>query len=229
MTTEPSPEEQFLSLLVRLRQQLILAHWHRNIIKYVSNLSSDYSFELDQLPYFFRLTFHANVFSTLVRLHTFFDRSNNLSMHSFFDFVEKNITIMSDEAYCNRLRLKGTDAEQLQRLLKERLQITNELVQEHKAKIFGLPSKNLTIWRNNLLAHVNLNAVLEQKDYGKKYPINWTEIDTIFEELFHILNLYSIAYDASGFSWGSEHDYEIKYILETLRDEHKRRLKNMQE
>ena len=223
MTTHNAIELQRHIRMDGLRQQLLVAHSHRNIVKYVSSLSADYSPELDGAPYFFRVTFLANAASTVIRLHTFFDKPHTLSMCNLFDFVEKNITILSEDAYSARLRLSGDSEARIRRLAAKRPMITRDTVQQHRLEVEGLPKTNLRIWRHQLLAHVNLDAVLEQKEIGKTYPIVWAEIDTILAKLHCILNLYYQAYDASGFAWGLDRQYEVKRILDALRNDHKRR------
>lgn len=217
--TAISLETNFCRRLDGLRQQLISAQSHRNIIADISNLSANYSHEIDRAPYFFRMSFHAHVLSTVIRLYTFFDKPYNLSMFSLFDFVDNNLPVLSEEAYRERLKLSGDSDRRIRRLVADRPQITADTVKQHRTEIDRLPSKNLTIWRHNLLAHVNLNTVLEQKAIGTAYPIVWAEIDAILKSLYCILNTYYHAYNASSFSLMRGYGYEMKEILEAVRSD----------
>ncbi len=223
MTATSRAEALYLTLFERLRDQLIFVQLTRNIIKYLLRLNADYSAELDQAPTYFNVTLNATVVSMVIRLHTFFDRRNQVSMDSFFDFVEEHIDLFSEEAYCRRLSLQGYGQERIKRVASERTRITPKKVQEQRNTIGEMPSMNLRIWRNQLLAHVDLAAVVHNKKLGDRYPIIWEEIDAIISGLKIILSDYGIAYNATSFLLAMDFEHEIRSILNAFREDSKRR------
>jgi hypothetical protein len=138
-------------------------------------------------------------------------------MYTFLNLAENNLGLFSLKAYENRLRVKGVAEELIKWLAPKRFLVTSVVIQEHRKAVDALPSTNLKIWRNQLLAHVSLSAVLEDKALEKKYPIVWTEVDGIFAKLLEMMNYYYNAWDADQRAWGPEFESEITYVLDAIR------------
>jgi hypothetical protein len=125
--------------------------------------------------------------------------SKSLHLDNFFKLIKNNLYLFSHESYKRRLLDEGRDADDCEYWVKRHQEITSDMVDQDKAKIENLPIKNLKIWRDKKLAHIEKELVIEEIDIMREYPVKIKEIDDILITLHDMLNRYKIAYD--GVEW----------------------------
>jgi hypothetical protein len=217
-----TPEEQFIKYHDRLRDELNRAYTHHEICKTLRKLtSSNYLNELNVAPSFFSLTVDAHLFATIMGINRFIDEhARAFKMKTFFEFIERNFNIFSDEAYIKHLRNKGYDDQDCEYWLKKRTRITHDIVNRDKEIIENLPAENLKDWRDKKLAHIDEIYVLKDAKVSQESPITSADIDQIINTLHEVLNRYLLAYDGSEWVIGAPAagiSDQIVFILDSIR------------
>lgn len=192
---DATAEEKFIRCLNRLRRELNSANWHFDIYKTLNEAKKHYLQELNQAAPFWGLTIDAHALLTLILLNRFFDKQErHLSVESLLTIAERNMNIFSDERFADRLKKADRFDEYL---VTNRNQVTHETIQRHKQTVNSLPISGLRTWRNKLLAHIDKEWVMRDKDVRKTVRLNETHIQKIIDTLDDTLNYFHEAYDGS--------------------------------
>ena len=110
------------------------------------------------------------------------------------------------------------DEEDIKHWVEIHVVITEEMVNVDEAKVKNMPIKNLILWRNKKLAHLDKKRALEEIDLMRENPVTVKEIDDIFTTLDEILNRYGIAYDGSQWRIGLPPvKQEMEYIMDSMK------------
>jgi len=138
-------------------------------------------------------------------------------LDAFFEFIRNNLNLFSATAYKKRLLDKGMGSEDCEHWVKLHTDITQEMVDQDKAKIESLPVHNLKVWRNKKLAHIERNLVTKNVNIMKVNPVTIQEIDKILITLHEILDRYRLAYDGVQWILGlPPAKPQIEYVMDSI-------------
>lgn len=217
-------EEEFRRYHDRLRREIDKANWHFSVVKYISDISSNYLRELNQAPGFWGLTINAHMLATLMHLNNLFGKNKkdktgkkeekHLQMDSFLYFVGQNLNIFSKQAFEARLRKENRYDDRTQEFNSA---ITAEKVEQDRQKLANLPISGLKAWRERILSHLDRESVKENIDIAKQYPVKTRHIVEIIETLDNMLNEYCLAFNFSTHSKDLTIEDGIKYTLEAVK------------
>jgi len=192
---ESMAEEQFIRCLNRLRRELNTANWHFEVYKSLKDAKKEYRKAMSQAAPFWGLTTDAHALLTLVLLNRFFDKKNrHLGVESVLSLAERNPEIFSDERFSDRLKKAGRFDRDF---VDKRDRVTDQVIQLHRETLRDLPISGLRSWRNKLLAHIDKDWVVQNKDVRVTFRLNDKHIEQIIETVDNILNYYHGAYENS--------------------------------
>ncbi len=222
------PEEQFIVYYDTLREELNTAYLHYDIAKLLKAAKKTHREELSEALTFFELTMLSNLFTTILSIGRFIDKSNDsLSLDVFFDFIKNNLALFSANEYRKRLLAQGNDDEYCDDFVLLHKDITDEIVDKDRVTIKELPIKNLRIWRHKKLAHIEESFVTGNIKVSDKFPITIQDIDKIFATFHEVLNRYRIAYDGIEWIIGIPPvKYQIEDIFNAINSHRKSRKNN---
>jgi len=213
-----TPEEQFIAYYDKLRDELNTTYLHYEIAKLLRDAKNTRREEFSEALTFFELTMLSNLFTTIMSIGRFIDKSRkSLHLDLFFNFVKNNLILFSTEAYKNRLLAQGGDNEYCEHFVQLHKDITATMVDQDKKTIMNLPINNLRKWRHKKLAHIEEAFVTDNIKFSDNYPISIQDVDKILVTLHEILNRYRIAYD--GIEWiigGPPVKHQIEYIFDAI-------------
>lgn len=214
-----APEEQFIAYYDTLREELNTAYLHYEIAKLIFDAKKTHHEELSEALTFFELTMLSNLFTTILSVGRFIDKSSgSLCLDVFFRFVKNNLILFSPDEYRKRLLAQGNDDEYCDDFVKLHKNITAEIVDKDKEAIKELPIVNLRIWRHKKLAHIEESFVTSNLKVSDKFPIPIQDIDKILVTFHEILNRYRIAYDGIEWIIGTPPiKYQIEYIFNAIK------------
>lgn len=207
--------EELKSLIDALTNEAVDANIHYRLYKDLKDSVKTYEREYNQTQTFWSLTFQAHLEAAIFHLCKVYDQNDgSLNLRNILRLIEKNLSITSkklDENQLNEdIKYVGND---------------NELVGK------------LTIWRNNLYAHIQPKNVIRKEFIDKKYPLTYENIDELLTKGITILNRYSSIFFNSTYSSTivGHDDYRIILAsikenliqIENKRDEERVRINNM--
>jgi len=202
MTTNKTltPDERFLTYYDKLRDEINKAHTHYEIAKALREMRNTRRAEFSEALTFFSLTMNAHLFETIMSIGKFVDtRGDSLHLNHLFRFIERNKSLFSAASFKQRLLAQGHDSDYCEHFAQLHHPVTDEMVQQDKAKIRSLPIRNLIAWRHKKLAHIEKKLVTGNVDIMKEKPVTIQEIDTILITLHEIIDRYRTAFD--GVQW----------------------------
>jgi hypothetical protein len=175
----------------------------------------DYNNELNAAPTFFMSTMDAHSFATLMGLNRLIDTTQrHLSIYTFLDFAKENTSIFSKKAVIKRLRQEKRYNETS---LRNKSKITAKVVDSDIQKVRDLPTSSIRKWRNEILAHLQANSVLENMKISKVYPIKTEQIQKVINTIHQILNFYLLNYDDQTWAITEFGASQVSYILNSIR------------
>jgi hypothetical protein len=213
-----SPDERFLAYYDKLREEINTAYTHYEICKYLREIRSTRRDEFNEALTFFSVTMNSNLFSTVMSINRFIDaQKDSLYLDVFFKFIRSNLSLFFAAAYKKRLLKNGVDGDVCEHWVKLHKDITVEMVEQDRAKVESLPVKNLKVWRDKKLAHIEKDLVTKSVDIMKKFPVTIKEIDTIIITLHEILDRYRVAYDGTEWILGlPPTKHQIDYMMDAI-------------
>lgn len=220
MTTNKTltSDERFLAYYDKLRDELNTAYTYYEISKTLREIKSTRRAEFSEALTFLSSTLNATLFSTVMSINRFIDsHRDSLHLDAFFEFIRNNLNLFSATAYKKRLLDKGMGSEDCEHWVKLHTDITQEMVDQDKAKIESLPVHNLKVWRNKKLAHIERNLVTKNVNIMKVNPVTIQEIDKILITLHEILDRYRLAYDGVQWILGlPPAKPQIEYVMDSI-------------
>jgi hypothetical protein len=182
MKIKIADSNEFKRLLEVLVDELIDAKDHFRLHQALDNAIPDYHAAFNQSPVFWTMTLRAHMDATMIRLCKAYDQyaqRPSLSLRSLLKIISANLEIFETANF--RERLKGSpfvdslaahprmpDSGQLERDLKS-VSAGDALV------------KNLTIWRNNCIAHRSHSSALDPTELPRDFPILFSDIKTLID------------------------------------------------
>lgn len=219
MSSHITPENRFLTYMDRLRDELNTAYTHYEIAKLLREFRQTRSSEFNEATTFFQVTQNANLFAAVMAICRFVDvRNDTMKLDKFFRLVRENLHLLTTSAYRTRLAKKGMDKEDLEYWTQRHVEITDKMVDTDEAKVKNMPTKNLVVWRNKKLAHLDEERALKEIDLMQENPVTVKEIDDILVTLDEILNRYGIAYDGTEWSIGLPPvKQQMEYVMDSMK------------
>jgi len=213
-----SLDEQFVAYYDRLRDEINKAHTHYEIAKALREMRKTRRSEFSEAITFFSLTMNAHLFETIMNIGRFVDtRGDSLHLNNLFRFIEQNKNLFSSISFKQRLLAQGHDNDYCEHFVQLHTDVTEAIVAEDKARIAGLPVRNLIAWRHKKLAHIEKRLITENVDIMKEKPVTIQEIDTILITIHEILNRYRIAFDRTEWILGlPPAKSQIEYVMDAL-------------
>ena len=212
-------EEEFIRLNHALRGELNYANWHFITWKHLWNSIEEYSDEMNVAHTFFTLSMRGHLLETLLRLNNMFDEGHDgtTSIAYLLDFADKNMHIFAVPAADRRKRYEEEMILEKQVEEIKPLQLTGDIIKEHRTKLKELPLKDLRKWREEALAHVDRKVAKKHLNVFDECPVDIEEIERIIDTVHEILNVYSVAYD--GQSWDKDllFTHGMKNMLDAIR------------
>jgi hypothetical protein len=208
MKIKIADSNEFKRLLEVLVDELIDAKDHFRLHQALDNAIPDYHAAFNQSPVFWTMTLRAHMDATMIRLCKAYDQyaqRPSLSLRSLLKIISANLEIFETANF--RERLKGSpfvdslaahprmpDSGQLERDLKS-VSAGDALV------------KNLTIWRNNCIAHRSHSSALDPTELPRDFPILFSDIKTLIDRGLGIVNRYSDLFSSTHHVSFESHDY----------------------
>ncbi len=213
---EPTAEEaKFVKCHDHLREELNNAYWHWSICKFLHSARASHAHELNTAPAFFELTWYGHFLQAVMRLTRLLSKGKkDLSMWWLLDFVDENRPAFQSRAFQRRMRQHpayrngGTP--------RVPMRVTLRSVAKDRQLLARLPAKNLRVWRNKALAHVDIDHVLSGIEVAKQYPVKVAELDCIIEVIDEVLDRYSLAYNGTSHSKGLPLQIGMQYIIDAI-------------
>ena len=219
-------EEEFLRFHKTLRGELDNANWHFTTWKCLWNLVEERVDEFNVAHTFFRLTMRAHLLEVLLRLNKICSKGGDgINMPEFLDFIRKDLDIFAlkhVEAGKHSEKEYYVEAEIM---AEAALDITPEIVEDHRQEVEGLPIDKLKGWTQDALAHVDRHVAKSHIRLLEESPVDIEEVDRIIEIVHIILNVYSKAYD--GQTWDKDLIFEhgIHNLMDAVRSGKKQKPK----
>ena len=220
-------EEYFQKYYDKLIWETILARARLKLNEHLDNYRSSYLRELNQAPHFFKLTMVAHYDDALLTLSRILDRhEDSLSIWKFFNFVEQNRRIFSNQAFRQRMKENPNYAS----LIKSHTPITLKEVDEDRQKLGSLEDaiSRIRELRDKVLAHTDRTFYLSGKITTKKYTFKRKKLYEVIATLIEILNRYSGAYNASSYSARFLGEDDVQYVMDFIRSHIQERKKQLE-
>jgi hypothetical protein len=190
--------EEFRRLLTALLDDLIDARFHFSLYHNLAKATEQYATEFAQSPTFWGLTLSAHMDAVLLRLCRAYDTYEHtaLTLQNLLGTIQAHMSIFDEPNF--RQRLKGNSfvdslAAELRSPNQAQLQKDIQAVSDSDPLVH-----KLVMWRHNYIAHRNSHFALNPRKFDAKYPLLFTEIDTLLNRGLEIGNRYSLLFDASA-------------------------------
>jgi hypothetical protein len=228
MNITVSDSAEFKRLLEALVDELIDARDHFRLHQDLDAAIPEYQAEFNQSAAFWTFTLSAHMDATLLRLckaYDLYERKPSLNLRNFLETIKANLHLFDEANFRERLKnnvfvdslardSRRPDAAQLKKDL-ESVTNANPLV------------RNLTVWRNNYLAHRSRTSALNAKGLAATNPLLFSDIKTLIDNGLRVVNHYSSLFNANVHTSLPITDY--KHLLDAVRRDLERRESRMQE
>jgi hypothetical protein len=210
-------EKLFQKYYDRLILETLHARAHLNLWERLEKYkATSYIDELNQTRYFFTFTIKAHLDDILLTLSRILDKGKHgdpLSIWKFINFAEQNIEIFSTEAFRQRVKQKPESWIESHRPI-----TLNEIVEDRqKLERLEQTTKNLTTWRNKVIAHIDRQFLLAGKIVSEEHPLQLQQLKEAIDTLFEILNRYSGAYNSSSYAKSYPGEDDVQFVMDCIR------------
>ena len=76
---------------------------------------------------------------------------------------------------------------------------------------------NLSKWRDKVIAHIDQQFLISEKNISTEYPLKIDQFHEIISIIFHILNRYSGAYESSEYAEQYPNEDDIQFVMDCIR------------
>lgn len=212
-------EEELIRLSHMLRGELNCANWHFTTWKCLWNSIEGYSDEMNVAHTFFTLTMRGHLLETLLRLNKMLDENQDGTASIFYllDFAEKNMDIFAVPAADRRKRYEEEMILEKQVEEEKTLQLTHDVIKEHRTKLKDIPLKKLKKWEDDALAYIDRKVAKKHINVFDECPVDIDEINRTIDTVHEILNVYSVAYDGQNWDKDLVFTHGIKNMLDAIK------------
>ena len=210
-------EKYFQKYYDKLIWETLFARAHLKLWGQLESFKSSYLHELNQAPHFFNFTMKAHRDDALLTLSRILDKSKGdpLTIWKFLNFIGQNKEIFSTQTFCQRMK----DNPYYEDQVKSHIPITPKVIQEDRQKLENLKETmdSLKGWRDNVLAHNDLQFYLKGKIISEEYHVQRQQLQEVIDAIVEILNRYSAAYSSSTFLDKFSGEDDVQYVIDFIR------------
>jgi hypothetical protein len=103
-------------------------------------------------------------------------------------------------------------------LLKGRIPITTESIEQDRCRIRSLEARNsLKIRRDKFHGHFDKNYFFNRKKLQVEAPIKWSDLEEAGNVMGSMLNAYSVDYDGTCFAWKTLNINDLNVLLQNAK------------
>jgi len=209
---------EFRQLLDALWSELVDANSHFTLHQNLLKATPDYGMVFKQSNTFWTLTLSAHLDAVVLRLCKAYDRYDSkptLNLRSLLETIKDNLHLFDEPNFRERLK----DNPFVDSLAKEsrkpdpvQLQVDLDFVSGNHLV------RKLTDWRNKVYSHLSRDVVLNPKAFNTNSPLSFTDIKTLIDDGFTILNRYGGLFAANYYSKTMIGHDDYLWVLKTAKE-----------
>jgi len=200
---------ELLKQINMLQKELFAADVQYDLQVGLRKAVSDYEKAFRLSPLFWNYTLDAHFGMVVLRLCRIYDADENtMSLPRFLKTLELNGDLFNESAF----RERNHDSPNLERLAAYPRSLDLKQLAEDKKHCSPTNSnvKHLFIWRNNILAHLNYKAAIDNPvQFNKRYPLYFRDINILINDGFLIVNKYAETFGAAVFPRSNSTNYPV--------------------
>jgi hypothetical protein len=192
-------DDELNKLLNALSQEIIRAQVYHKLFCDLVDSIVEYEHEFNQSKTFWRLSLDSLKEVRLIHLCRVFDQEpKGLNLRNLLETIKANLHFFQKENFRNRLQNNVfVDSLSKTNRVPSICQINEDIKYSHSSNPIV---KKLMIWRNKIIAHRDAKVSLGKTQILKNNPLSESEIETLLDKSFNILNRYLNLYSASTWS-----------------------------
>lgn len=209
---------EFRQLLDALWSELVDANFHFSLHQNLLKATPDYWMVFKESNTFWTLTLSAHLDAVVLRLCKAYDRYDskpNLNLRSLLETIKDNLHLFDKLSFRERLK----DNPFVDSLAKESRKPDPAQLQEDFDFVSGNHLvRKLIDWRNKVYSHLSRDVVFNPRAFNTNSPLSFTEIKTLIDHGFTILNRYSGLFAANYYSKTMIGHDDYLWVLKTSKE-----------
>jgi len=204
-----SNSDEFERLIDGLARDIVDAAIHYRLYRDLRDSVATFKQELNQSPAFWSLTFGAHLDSARARLFRAYDqRPGTLCLRNLIETIRENLDLFGPDGKIVKVFVRGASPPDLAELDRDLSLVvpSNPLV------------KKLVALRGNLYAHRNAENVARQLKIEERFPLSYTDFDSLVQRAVTILNRYSQLFRFSTWSTRIVGHDDFRHVLKSVRE-----------
>jgi hypothetical protein len=219
-------DEDLAKLLSALGDEFVKAYSHFRLYRDISDAVSKHAYAMNHSPTFWSMSIQAHLDTALLGLCRIYDQNaKTFNLYNLLDTIKQNLSLFDVENF--RQRLKDNPyveslSQGARKPNEKQLDADLEFASKNNQIVY-----NLTMWRNNIVAHTSPKNLLQGKDVSGEYPLSNDDIATLLDRGLLILNHYSKLFKASTLLKEMIGQGDYRFVMESIQlrlDEQEKRI-----